>query len=66
MERTFNRKEVEEMCKRAYLRGMSDSEKNNNLVQIIEDLYINWEINTLDVYIKKNKDKIINIINSKL
>jgi hypothetical protein len=23
MERTFNRKEVEEMCKRAYLRGMS-------------------------------------------
>ena len=62
MERTFNRKEVEEMCKRAYLRGMSDSEKNNNLVQIIEDLYINWEINTLDVYIKKNKDKIINII----
>jgi hypothetical protein len=44
---------------------VSDSEKINNLIQIIEDLYINWEINTIDVYMKKNKDKIVNIIKSK-
>ena len=44
---------------------VSDSEKINNLIQIIEDLYINWEIKTIDVYMKKNKDKIVNIIKSK-
>jgi hypothetical protein len=44
---------------------VSDGEKITNLIQIIEDLYINWEIKTIDVYMKKNKDKIINIIKSK-
>ena len=44
---------------------VSDSEKINNLIQIIEDLYINWEIKTIGVYMKKNKDKIVNIIKSK-
>ena len=43
----------------------SDSEKINNLIQIIEDLYINWNIKTIDVYMNKHKDEIINIIKSK-
>lgn len=47
------------------LSDVSDSEKITQLIQIIEDLYINWEIETLDVYMKKHKDKIINIIKSK-
>jgi len=42
--------------------NVSDIEKKN-LIQIIENLYINWKIKTLDTYMMKNEDKIKNIIN---
>lgn len=58
-------KSFNEATENLNISDVSDSEKINNLIQIIEDLYINWEIKTIDVYMKKNKDKIVNIIKSK-
>ena len=42
-----------------------NEEKIEHLTQIIDDLYINWKIKTLDNYMKKNEKIVTDIIYNK-
>jgi hypothetical protein len=48
MERTFNRKEVEEMCKQSYMRGMSIQHDTMTKKKMKPKAFVEWVKQLID------------------